>query len=359
VYLSKHLTGFNMRFIPSLLFTLFAFMSCTSPPESPSPQSPEQAADAAFERLDQNVGVSEVEKDLSGVVSDARGAITNMDIIAEPTAAERAKYSIGEPGWIEVEETRVFSNSVAPDKAKQELLQILRNSAVSKKVPAHIEVTSLLTDMMSEVAGQANEQTAWSGFFRSTVSGVITAEEVLADDMKPLSGKNSYEKTVRLKAFVEPVRGQRDPGFYVDAAMENTMLKQGYELAFSVRPSKDCYLYVFNLMADHNAVLMFPNEYMTDNFVPAGDVVQIPDSAVRQYIRFVVASMPGEALTTESAYIVCSKERLPMMDTFPRIGTELKVFSGRGENFINMQRWLTDIPLDQRVEKNLVYHISK
>jgi hypothetical protein len=48
-----------------------------------------------------------------------------------------------------------------------------------------------------------------------------------------------------------------------------------------------------------------------------------------------------------------------MMDTFPRIGTELKVFSGRGENFINMQRWLTDIPLDQRVEKNLVYHISK
>jgi hypothetical protein len=33
--------------------------------------------------------------------------------------------------------------------------------------------------------------------------------------------------------------------------------------------------------------------------------------------------------------------------------------SGDSKSFIRLQRWLTNIPLDRRVEKNLVYHVAK
>jgi len=341
---------------------LFFLAACSTPPEQPSPQPDpgpaQQAADAAFKELNKDVGVYEGEKDLSSVAMEASGAITNMDNISEPTGTEIAKFAPGEPGWVEVEETRVFSNSVAPDRARQELLQILRNTAVSKKVPANIEVTSLLTDMMSEVGGQANEQTAWSGFFRSTVSGVITAEEVLLDNMKPLNGKNSYEKTVRLKAYVEPVQGQRDLNFNVEIALENNLLKSGDELVFSVTPSKDCFVYVFNLMADQNVMLMFPNEFLQENYVQGAATLQIPDPEIRRYIKFRVSTIPGEELTSESIYIVCTKEEVPVVRDLPKIGKSLKVFSGNSQSFVKLQRWLTNIPLNQRVEKNVVYHVS-
>ena len=349
---------FFTRIVGILL--IWGLSGCSSKPEpKPDTKPGQKQSEEAFQELDKEVGVSETEKDLSGVSAKATGQITDIKTMADPDAAEVAEYLTGEPGWIEVSAARIFSNSVSPDKAKMELLQILRNDAVSKKVHANVEVTSLLTDVMSESGGEASEQTARSGFFKTTVSGVITQEEILSDQLKPLEGKENYEKKMTLKAYVEPVKGNRDPGFYVDVTLENNMLKQGDELAFSVKPSKDCYLYVFNLMADHNVLLMYPNDYMSENFIEAGAVVQIPDPAIRQHIKFVVGTMPGKEWTTESAYVVCTREPVRLVDDLPRIGTEMRTFSGQGQSFIKLQRWLTNIPLDQRVEKNLIYHISK
>ncbi len=246
------------------ILLIWGLAGCSSKPEPKPDTKPEQnQPERAFQELDREVGVSETEKDLSGVSAEATGQITDIKTMADPDAAEVAEYLTGEPGWIEVSASRIFSNSVSPDKAKQELLQILRNDAVSRKVHANVEVTSLLTDVMSESGSEASEQTAWSGFFKTTVSGVITQEEILSDQLKPLEGKENYEKKMTLKAYVEPVQGQRDPGFYVDVQLDNNMLKAGDELAFSVKPSKDSYLYIFNLMADQNILLMFPNYYMT------------------------------------------------------------------------------------------------
>ena len=51
---------------------------------------------------------------------------------------------------------------------------------MNKKVGTTVEVTQLLTDVMSATGDESFEQSAWSGFFRSTVSGIITDYEQLA-----------------------------------------------------------------------------------------------------------------------------------------------------------------------------------
>ena len=347
----------NIRALVTLWVFVFCFNSCSQHPsdsETVLTADEKAAAKDAFARLNESNNTTE--EDFTGVKTDASGAV-GMETISELSVEEIIDYRTGEPGWVEVEETRNFSNSVSPDRAKQELLQILRNKAVSKKVPPNVEVSQLLTDVMSESEGSTSEQTAWSGFFKHTVSGVITAEQILIDRLD--QDESGYKKTIRIKAYVEPVRGQRDAGFYIDVALENNLLKAGDELAFSVTPSKDCYLYVFNLMADQNIMLMLPNEYFEDNFIKGGTTMQIPDPVIRKYRKFRVAPMPGEDLTSESVYIVCTKEEVPAIRDLPQIGTAIQVFSGKSQDFVKLQRWLTNIPLNQRVEKNLVYHVSR
>ena len=277
-------------------------------------------------------------------------------IIPELDADEMVLYETGKPGWIEVNRTRSFAKSKSMDQAEQELLQLLRNDAISKKVPNNVVVTSLLSDVTSESGGKASEQTAWSGFFRSTVSGLITAEKILFNRLQ--EEENGFSIAMGLKAYVEPVQGQRDPGFYVDIMLENNRLRSGDELAFSVTPSKDCYVYVFNLMADQNVMLMFPNEFLKENYVKGKSTLQIPDPEIRRYIKFRVSPMPGEEITSENIYIVCTKEEVSVVRDLPKIGKSFKVFSGNSQSFVKLQRWLTNIPLNQRVEKDLVYHIS-
>lgn len=339
-----------------ILLLIIILSGCSSKPTT-LPESDTTSAEKVARATFNEFGITEAENDLTGVIQETTGGVKAL--IPDLDVSEMTEYKTGVPGWIEVSTTRIFSNSVAPDNAKQEVLQILRNEAISKKVAANIEVTSLLTDIMSESGSEIREQTVWSGFFRTTVSGVITAEEIIVDHLRPVEGKDSYEKEIILRAYVEPVQGQRDPGFYVEAELENNLLKTGEELAFSIKSSKDCYLYVFNLMADHNTLLMFPNEYMKDNHIKAGKMIRIPDPAIRNYVKFVVGTMPGEMLTTESVYIVCAKEPVPVIDDLPKIGTTLHVFSGSSQSFIKLQRWLTNIPLDQRVERNIVYHVAK
>ena len=112
-------------------------------------------------------------------------------------------------------------------------------------------------------------------------------------------------------------------------------------------------------MADNNAMLMFPNDYMQDNFIAANETLVVPDPKIQKYISFIVGTMPGQKLTSESVYIICTNQKVPVIESLPRIGTSMQVFSGKSQNFINLQRWLTSIPLDQRVEKALIYHVSK
>ena len=119
-----------------------------------------------------------------------------------------------------------------------------------------------------------------------------------------------------------------------------------------------CYIYVFNFMADQNAFLMYPNEFMKENFIKAKTTLEIPDPAIRQHVSFVVSTLPGENMSAESAYIICTKEPVKLIEDLPMIGTSMPVLSNNSKSFMKLQRWLTRIPLNQRVEKNLIYHIS-
>ena len=338
---------------------LFIFFSCgPKPPVTPAVDEAQIAAEKANKDLIAETGENtEVEKDLSSVEAQVTGKL--LQPTEELTRTDFETYKTGEPGWIPLQKKKRFTDDITRRDAKVNLLREMRNEAVNKKVGTTVEVTQLLTDVMSATGDESFEQSAWSGFFRSTVSGVITDERQEKNEIQHFKEGEGFELDLGYSFYVQPVTGHRDPGFWMYSELENDMLKEGEKLVMRIKPGKDAHIYIFNLMADNNALLMFPNDYMQDNFIAAGETLIVPDPKVQKHISFRVGTMPGQKLTSESVYIICTKQKVPVIESLPKIGKSKQVFSGNSQNFIELQRWLTGIPLDQRIEKVLLYHVSK
>ena len=67
---------------------LVIFFACTSVTDSPKPDNADSAREA-FESLDEEVGVTQVEKDLSGLTKEATGSIRDLSVISDPTTSEK------------------------------------------------------------------------------------------------------------------------------------------------------------------------------------------------------------------------------------------------------------------------------
>ena len=339
---------------PILFFYIFSIYNCGST-YNQKPRPDEMIAKIALDSLDHNIRQSN--KNISGIGQQTDGAL--IEIIDEVDRTQMVEYQTGQPGWITVSKKEVFSERVSRHKAREIMLKNLRNEAVSKKVGTTVEITSLLTDLISATNDDGYEQTAWSGFFKSTVSGVITKEKIEKEDKIDLETEKGYELQLTCNFFVVPVEGNRDPGFVINANLENNMLNDRDELIINFKSSKSCFVYMFNLMADNTAMMIYPNEYMKDNYIEAENKITVPDGEIRKYLKFRVATMPTEEITSESIYVVCTKQPIPMIDDLPKVGKSLNTFSGDSNSFIKLQRWITSVPLDQRIEKTLIYHVSK
>ena len=338
----------------ALILLLSVFLACAPPPKSTNPQNTEAESEAkkAFTEMSTSIVT-----DPNGLNQSTSGALTQA--AREVTAAKAATFARGEPGWIEVSATQVFPNSMSRLVAEKQLQEQLRNEAIQKKVPASIDISTLFTDVTHETGSGVDEQSAWAGFFYSTVSGVITHQSEIENLFTDLGSTKGFELSLTMSYYVEPVKGERDPGFSVEANLQKNLLNSGEELIIKVTPSQDCYLYLFNLLADQNIMLMYPNEYIPDNFLQAGKTLQIPNAMLRKMLQFKVAPLPGEALSSESVYIVCTRSAVPVNRNLPRIGTSVPVIATGSQNFLELQRWLTTIPLNQRVEQNLIYHVGR
>jgi hypothetical protein len=335
---------------------LLFFTSCSSTNQKKSSiQKP--IAEKSFKELEKNIIKQETKNRTDKFRDGTFGEISKPTY--DITKDDSEKYNTGKSGWIKIRKKKHFSYDATRSQAKKQLLQQMRTEAVSKKVGTLVEVSELLTDIMTSKNNQSYEQSSWSGFFRSTVSGVITNEKPgKINTYTPYNEEKGFDLELEYQFYVEPVTGDRDLAYWVEAKLENNMLNSGDRLVIKIKPSKNSYIYIFNLMADNNATLMYPNKYMEDNYVESNDLLILPNPKIEQYISFFVNGIEGQKITSESIYIICSKQKIKLPKGIPMIGESMVTFAKNSENFVSLQRWLTKIPLSQRIEKVLIYYIT-
>ncbi|MFC1481914.1 DUF4384 domain-containing protein [Candidatus Neomarinimicrobiota bacterium] len=340
----------------SLLITLaLLFVGCAGGLGSKAPEDPTKEAKAAAGQAFQELESGE-QVPLPGVTPEPDAGEGDISELAK-AAADFTDYTV-QPGWFMVDTTITFANSVAPDQARNQTLNAARAGGLEKSIPPEISFSSLLTDIMAEEAGAAMEQSTWSTFAFSTVSGYIIDETILASELLTGAKPGAYDYRVVLEARVEPVKGERNPALRLEVDVAERYLKDGDELVVKVRSTRAGYLYIFDFLSDNSVLLMYPNAMLEAAAIPGGEWLEIPTDQERaRGIHFRVAADPDVITTTESIYAVFTLNPIARLDDLIKIQRDYVQFSAGDASFTNFQRWLAEIPLGQRTEKAVRIHI--
>ena len=351
----------NSNYLSLIIYIIiiFLFFGCGPKPKQSVQDHDEirKKAQEKFNQVDKNKSNLAIDYQIGGIETSKAGDLNTP--LAELDRDQLEIYKTDEPGWVSISLTKRFSDNINRVDAKNKMLSEMRNDAINRKVSKNLKITQLITDRTASFGNESIDQSTWSGFFISTVSAIITEEIQQKNNIIPFDEGQGFDLDLEYDFFVTPVKGEPDPSYFIDAYLEKDMLNNGDELSINIKPSQDSYVYVFNMMADNNAVLMFPNEFMNDNLIRSNKNVVIPNEEIKDYISFIVGTMPGETLTSEYIYIVCTKKNIPVPKSIPTIGTILKPFASDSRSFFELQKWLSNIPLHQRVDNVLIYHVSK
>jgi len=252
----------------------------------------------------------------------------------------------------------VFDSNTSLTEAKNKTLAFARECAIKKAVPEEVMTSSVLTDLRAESGRQAQEQTAINIFAISTQAGYIIEEKVVLSEPKFANDILHYR--LKLKALVEPTRGERDPALSLELSVNRNVLKDGDPLFITAKSSADGYLYLFDFLADNSVLLMFPNPISPDNAIKAGIPLQIPTAAEQKKgVYYKVQADPNKPVTAEAIFGVFCKNRIAEIDKFQTVRKDFVVLSAGEQSFTDFQKWLVRVPLSQRIEKVIPIQIFK
>ncbi|MCH8326907.1 MAG: DUF4384 domain-containing protein [Candidatus Marinimicrobia bacterium] len=270
--------------------------------------------------------------------------------IAQPTYRAR-------PGWFLIDTAMVYPATTSPSEARRATLLVARAAGLVMALPATVSMTSLLSDVMDETAGVAYEKSTWSTFALSSVAGHLVDEKILTDRMEPMAG-SAFRYRIAMEARVVPVKGSRDPSLRLEVELNDRLLEDGDELIIKARATRDGYLYVFNFLSDQSVTLLYPNGQMQQSQITAGQWTELPSRAERaRGIRYRVAANPDLPTTTETIFCLFSRQPIADLGSLITVGTDYVSFSAGDKSFTRFQRWLSEIPLGQRVERAVQLHI--
>lgn len=257
-----------------------------------------------------------------------------------------------------VDTFKVFDKNISIAEAENRTLSFARECAIKKAIPEQVATTSLFSDLRGEAGKIAVEQTAISIFAVSTQAGYIIEEKI--EYAKPVFEKNTLQYNVRLRAKIEPNKGERNPALSLELEPTNNFLKEGETLVISGKASVDGYLYLFDFLSDNTILLMFPNPLTKNNFIKANTRFQIPtEEESKRGIQYKVVANPNVKITAEAIFGVFCINPIAGIDQFVGLKPGFVLFSGGSESYTKFQQWLVNVPLSQRTEKAVPIQIVK
>jgi len=245
--------------------------------------------------------------------------------------------------WEEAEGEAAIAGITA-EQAILLALQRARAAAIEKASGVQIRSETLIRNAL--LSGE---------FIKSFSKGYITEEKYNWDtgslqespDKPPII---TYK--VKLKAKVVVPERDVDLGFLLETKLNRAVFKTGEKAKISVKPTKDAYIAIFNWTADDRITLLFPNQYLPNNFVKAGTWFEFPSE--KSGVALKVKTLPKHRQDTEALYVVAFDKKtgtsIPFYSIFPS-GASFKV----AEFFSKYVK----LPIEKAVEEIMVYEVRE
>lgn len=230
---------------------------------------------------------------------------------------------------------QIIAGSISEDEARIKAIANAKVDALKKAgVTEHIQSYEML--YKSEIGNNFDE------VFMSDMFSEIRGAVRSYDDVKIEKGidefKNFYVEAI-INADVVLYSTGKDPAFQVNI----DGIKQGYQngefLRYSVTPTQDCYLNIFNLY-QNNASLIYPNQYEKSRLFKADEKVTFPLSNLIDGYTLEKSTPQPE---TNKLVFVFTK------DNIPYIKYRLNQEGDQITSFEDVSAWLFSISPDRRV----------
>lgn len=237
--------------------------------------------------------------------------------------------------------------NITPENARAKALAQARQNALEQVQLEVVGATSRLIKDATE--GEAYDQ--FAKFTRSVTRGKIIDEEILLDDQIKMN--NIWHYKVKLRANVVMDKIEPDANFKVDITTDRASYRDGEYMHLTITATKGCYITIFNLYSNDSILVALPNKFMENNFIYAGVSMTIPPKDAKWPLQVNLVSDKSEDI--EGFLIVATKEFVPFISQ-GELRQNLLSFDG---GLMALNRWLVDIPADQRTENWTTYRIIK
>lgn len=231
-----------------------------------------------------------------------------------------------------------ISGSVSEEEAKVKALaeakvNALKMAGVSENIKSY--------DMLfkSEIGSKYEE--VFMSDKQSEIRGAI--KDYTMEFTKGLDEYKNFNIEVTIEANVILYKTSADPAFTVNIEGIKQGYQNGEKLSFTITPSINCYLNIFNIY-DKNAALTYPNSYEKQQMLEAGKAYTFPLNKNIDY--------PLERTTVDpeknKLIFVFTKDLIPFMK-----------YKGESQetNFEDVSSWLFSISPDRRTNHYISFVI--
>jgi hypothetical protein len=258
--------------------------------------------------------------------------------LASPTAAQdRIRYDT-----VMVEQRVLLTSDLTPAQARRRAIEEALAEAVRQV--SGVLVRSGIVAVKEEQAGRIRDD--YFSVVQLDAAGRATSYEVVDEGWvttrHPALGEQVYLR-LAVRSTIATELTAPDAGFTVDAWAGSSLLRVrsrnpalNDELVLGVQSSRPAWLTVLTVDGD-SAAVVFPNSYVREVRVEAGDSIQVPAEEWRARGLKLRAELPaGVDSRRELVVVVATREPPPPFN---------------GSSTMDLQRWLLTIPVEQRALK--------
>ncbi|HHV37712.1 MAG TPA: DUF4384 domain-containing protein [Candidatus Cloacimonetes bacterium] len=248
---------------------------------------------------------------------------------------------------VEIDTFLVFGGNVSLLEAENEMRKFVRELALREAIPADVSISSLVSDMYIETKDSYDEKMASSVFLMSSSAGRFEKEEFL--EREPSFEGSSLHFRQHYRAHIVPQERVYNPSMNLSVELSNNLLRHGDDFELSITPNVDGYLYLFDFLNDSSVAMVFPNVYITENRLAAGE----------DWSQTLVAQCPpDEDAVIETLYFVFSRDPIAGWEEFEaNLSAQELVYSAGEQSFSLFHNWLGKCDPARRVEKMAQIHI--
>ena len=198
-------------------------------------------------------------------------------------------------GWYEATAYVEYHEDITKAQAKEKAI----SRALKKIIEFYsgVEVSSTSLSILAETNLEMDLD-HFSQLTSTMSSGMILEKEILEGK---LIGSDFY--TVTLKAKVGKLEGENDPLFKLEADLNRESYQNGDEMIINISSSKDCYVYVFNILSDETVSALLPNQYLEENYLAKGKSIRVPPEKGK-ITKFRVDLPEGKSQATEMILVL-------------------------------------------------------